>query len=92
MLQSVTACEYYLSSIYPVVNIRDNGPRIEIEKSAGVITTQAGSINTVDDVLFKSRGQRAEGRGQRAGVRSSIDYEPNSNALIAAVGAERELL
>ena len=85
MLQSVTACEYYLSSIYPVVNIRDNGPRIEIEKSAGVITTQAGSINTVDDVLFKSREQRA-------GVRSSIDYEPNSNALIAAVGAERELL
>ena len=62
MLQSVTACEYYLSSINPVVNIRDNGPRIEIEKSAGVITTQAGSINTVDDVLFKSREQRAESR------------------------------
>ena len=72
MLQSVTACEYYLSSIYPVANLRDNGPRIGIEKSAGVITTQAGSINTIDDVLFKSRGQRAESREQRAEGREQV--------------------
>jgi hypothetical protein len=84
MLQPVAAGEYYLSSIYPVANLNDNAPRIETEKSAGVISIQPGSINYIGDVLFKSRER---GRG----VRSSFDYEPNSNTLIAAVGAEREL-
>lgn len=83
-LEALPAGEYYLSSIHPVANVNDAASRIETKKSAGVITIRAGSINYIGDLLFKSRER---GRG----VRSSFDYEPNSNTLIAAVGAEREL-
>jgi len=83
-LQALPAGEYYLSSIHPVANVNDTASRIETKKSAGLITIRAGSINYIGDMLFKSRER---GRG----VRSSFDYEPNSETLIAAVGAEREL-
>lgn len=83
-LEALPPGEYYLSSIYPVANVNDTASRIETKKNAGVITIRAGSINYIGDMLFKSRER---GRG----VRSSFDYEPNSNTLIAALEDEREL-
>lgn len=84
ILEQLPAGEYYLSSIYPNVNVNDTAPRIEADESDGVITILSGSINYIGDFLFRSREQ---GRG----IASSFDYEPNSNTLIAAVTAEREL-
>lgn len=83
MLQ-LPAGEYYLSSIYPTVNVNDAAPRIEADEDAGVITILSETINYIGDFIFESRER---GRG----IASSFDYEPNSNTLIAAVTAEREL-
>jgi hypothetical protein len=77
--------EYYLSRIYPSVNMRNNAPSIEVGEEDGVITILADTINYIGDFIFKSRER---GRG----VASSFDYEPNSDTLVAAVKAERELL
>ena len=84
IMEHLPAGEYYLSSIYPTVSIKDNAPRIEVDKDVGLITILAGTINYIGDFIFESR---EIGRG----VESSFDYEPNSNTLVAAVTAEREL-
>lgn len=84
IMEKLPAGEYYLSSIYPTVSIKDNAPRIDVDEDEGVITILAGTINYIGDFIFESR---EIGRG----VESSFDYEPNSNTLIAAVTAEREL-
>ncbi len=84
IMQQLPAGEYYLSSIYPTVSIKDNAPRIAVDEDKGVITILAGTINYIGDFLFESR---ETGRG----VESSFGYEPNSNTLIAALTAEREL-
>ncbi|PCI79132.1 MAG: hypothetical protein COB20_05455 [SAR86 cluster bacterium] len=84
LLEPLSAGEYYLSRIYPAVNIKDNAPSIEVGEEDGVITILAGTINYIGDFIFKSRER---GRG----VASSFDYEPNSKTLIAALTAEREL-
>lgn len=84
ILEPLPAGEYYLSSIHPTVNARNNAPSIEKSEEDGVIIILADTINYIGDLLFKSRER---GRG----VASSVDYEPNSNTLMAAVSAEREL-
>jgi hypothetical protein len=84
ILQQLPAGKYYLSSIYPTVSIKDNAPRIGKDEEDGVITILADTINYIGDFVFKSR---EIGRG----VESSVDYQPNTNTLIAAVTAEREL-
>lgn len=84
ILLPLVAGEYYLSSIYPNMNVNDAAPRIEVDQDAGLITILSGTINYIGDFLFESRE-----RG--SGVTTSFNYEPNSNTLIAAVTAEREL-
>ncbi|GJM13969.1 MAG: hypothetical protein DHS20C12_23720 [Pseudohongiella sp.] len=84
LMQSLPAGEYILSRIYPTVNGNDNAPSIEAGERDGVITILADTINYIGDFILESRER---GRG----VRSSFNYEPNSNTLIAAVTAEREL-
>ncbi|MBL4573480.1 MAG: hypothetical protein JKY86_10460 [Gammaproteobacteria bacterium] len=84
IMERLPAGEYYLSSIYPTVSIKDNAPRIDVDEDVGVITILAGTINYIGDFIFESR---EVGRG----VESSFNYEPNSKTLVAAVTAEREL-
>ena len=83
IMEPLPAGEYFLSSIYPNMNVNDTAPRIEVDKGDAVITVLAGTINYIGDFMFRSRE-----RG--AGVTSSFDYVPNSNTLVAAVTAERE--
>ena len=84
VMEPLSAGEYYLSSIYPNVNVNDAGRRIEVDESDGVITILPSTINYIGDFILTSRE-----RG--SGVASSFSYEPNSSTLIAAVTAEREL-
>lgn len=84
VMESLGAGEYFLSSIYPNINVRDTATRIDLDESDGVITILPGTINYIGDFVFTSRE-----RG--SGVTSSFNYEPNSGTLIAAVTAEREL-
>ncbi len=84
IMEPLTAGEYFLSSIYPNMNVNDTAPRIEVDMGEAVITILPGTINYIGDFMFRSRE-----RG--AGVASSFDYVPNSNTLVAAVTAEREI-
>lgn len=84
IMEELPAGEYYLSSIYPTVNMEDNTPRIDADQSDGIITILSGTVNYIGDFIFKSR---EKGRG----VRSSFDYEPNSATLMSAVAREGEI-
>ncbi|MFT4817119.1 MAG: hypothetical protein ACI80L_002372 [Pseudohongiellaceae bacterium] len=84
IMKPLSAGKYYLSSIHPTVNARNNAPSIEKSVEDGVITILADTINYIGDFIFRSRER---GRG----VDSSVDYEPNPNTLMAAVSAERDL-
>lgn len=84
VMEQLSAGEYYLSSIYPTVNLNDAARRIVADEDDGVITILAGTINYIGDFVLTSRE-----RG--SGIASSFDYEPNSNTLVAAVTAEREM-
>ncbi len=83
IMERLPAGEYYLSSIYPTININDNATRIELDEGDGLITILPGTINYIGDFIFKSRER---GRG----VRSSVDYEPNTTTLLAALAANTE--
>lgn len=84
IMKPLPAGEYYLSSIHPTVNARNNAPSIKKSEEDGVIIILADTINYIGDFIFRSRER---GRG----VDSSVDYEPNPDTLMAAVSAERDL-
>jgi len=84
IMEPLPAGKYYLSSIFPNINVNDTAPRIDVDVGDGVITILPDTINYIGNFIFESRER---GRG----VTSSFDYDPDSNTLIAALMAERAL-
>ncbi len=84
ILEPLSAGEYYLSSIYPTVNMNDAARRIEADEDDGIITILSGTINYIGEFTLTSRERGSS-------IVSSFSYEPNPETLIAALSAERAL-
>lgn len=86
ILDSVEPGKYYLSSIYPALNNRENGNRVDVDDKDGVITIVKNSINYTGDIYIESDKTSIN-------VNEIIDfmYKPNSATLMAAATAQKEL-
>lgn len=86
ILDTIEPGKYYLSSIYPALNNRENGNRVDVDDKDGVITIVKNSINYIGDIYIESDETSIN-------VNEIIDfmYKPNSATLMAAATAQREL-
>ncbi len=86
ILDTIEPGNYYLSSIYPALNNRENGNRVDVDDKDGVITIVKNSINYIGDIYIESDETSIN-------VNKIIDfiYEANSATLMAAATAQREL-
>ena len=86
ILDPIEPGKYYLSSIYPALNNRENGNRVDVDDKDGVITIVKSSINYIGDIHIESDETSIN-------VNEIIDfiYKPNSATLMAAAMAQREL-
>jgi len=86
ILDPIEPGKYYLSSIYPALNNRENGNRVDVDDKDGVITIVKNSINYIGDIYIESDETSFN-------VSEIIDfiYKPNSATLMAAAMAQREL-
>ena len=86
ILDTVEPGKYYLSSIYPALNDRENGTRVDVDDKDGVITIVKNSINYIGDIYIESDETSIN-------VNEIIDfiYEANSATLMAAATAQRDL-
>lgn len=86
ILDSVAPGKYFLSSIYPALNDRETGNRVDVDDAKGVITVVEGAINYIGDIFIES-----DETSINVNEIINFKYEPNSATLMAAVNANRQL-
>lgn len=86
ILDSVEPGKYFLSSIYPAINNRETGNRVDVDDEKGVITIVKNAINYIGDIYIES-----DETSINVNEIINFKYEPNSATLMAAVNANREL-
>ncbi|MFK7862779.1 MAG: hypothetical protein AB8B95_00990 [Pseudohongiellaceae bacterium] len=86
ILDPVEPGKYYLSSIYPSLNDRETGNRVDVDDEKGVITLVKNAINYIGDIYIES-----DETSINVNEIVNFKYEPNSATLMAAVSANRQL-
>lgn len=86
ILDPVEPGKYHLSSIYPALNDRETGNRVDVDDEKGVITIVEGAINYIGDIYIES-----DETSINVNEIINFTFEPNSATLMAAVNANRQL-